>query len=131
MTVPKKRPKIVVGQTECIETGCGHLYVTMNSIDGQVFEVFTHLGKAGGCATAQLEAMCRLVSIGLRAGIEPFEIFRQLRGIRCPSQGTFDGCEVLSCADGIAQAIGKLIPEASAWKPPETAQENDGSGDDA
>jgi len=128
--VPRTRPKITKGETERVETGCGHLYVTINSVNGEVFEVFTHLGKSGGCSCAQLEATCRMVSIALRAGIEPFEIYRQLRGIRCPQQGIFDGQETLSCADGIAQSIGRFIPDAKSWKPPATVQDNMGNSGD-
>jgi ribonucleoside-diphosphate reductase alpha chain len=45
-----ERPKSVSGITERIETGCGHLYVTVNFIDNKVVEVFAGLGKCGGCS---------------------------------------------------------------------------------
>ena len=113
--IPRTRPKIVKGETENIETGCGHLFITANSVDGKPFEVFAVLGKAGGCSSAQLESTCRLISMALRAGIEPIEIYKQMRGIRCPSGGVFDGQEILSCSDAIAKSIGKFIPEASEY----------------
>jgi ribonucleoside-diphosphate reductase alpha chain len=104
---PRKRSKITRGQTEMVNTGCGHLYVTVNSDERGVVEVFSHLGKAGGCATAQLEAICRLVSLALRAGVETQSIVEQLRGIRCPSIAWEEGRAVLSCADAIGSVLEK------------------------
>jgi ribonucleoside-diphosphate reductase alpha chain len=104
---PRKRSKITFGQTEMVNTGCGHLYITVNSDEKGVFEVFSHLGKAGGCATAQLEAICRLVSLALRAGVDTQSIVEQLRGIRCPSIAWEEGKAVLSCADAIGAVLGK------------------------
>jgi ribonucleoside-diphosphate reductase alpha chain len=106
---PRKRSKITRGQTEMVNTGCGHLYITVNSDEKGVFEVFSHLGKAGGCATAQLEAICRLVSLALRAGVETYSIVEQLRGIRCPSIAWEEGRAVLSCADAIGSVLGKAV----------------------
>ena len=106
---PRKRSKITHGQTEMVNTGCGHLYITVNSDERGVFEVFSHLGKAGGCATAQLEAICRLVSLALRAGVDITSIVEQLRGIRCPSIAWEEGKAVLSCADAIGSVLGKQV----------------------
>ncbi|MFH1032468.1 MAG: vitamin B12-dependent ribonucleotide reductase [Chloroflexota bacterium] len=106
---PRKRPKKTTGVTEMINTGCGHLYVTINSDEKGIFEVFSHLGKAGGCASAQLEATCRLISLALRTGVDVAEIVSQLRGIRCLSVAWEEGKAVLSCADGIASILEKQI----------------------
>lgn len=99
---PRKRPKAVSGLTERMAVGCGSLYVTVNSDDLGICEVFTSLGKAGGCAAAQLEGISRLVSMALRAGIAPATIIKHLRGIRCPSPGLDEGVPTLSCADAVA-----------------------------
>ena len=104
---PRKRSKITTGITEMVNTGCGHLYVTVNSDEQGILEVFSHLGKTGGCATAQLEAICRLISIALRAGVDVSSIFHQLRGIRCPSLAWEEGKSILSCADAIASVLEK------------------------
>ncbi len=106
---PRKRSKITRGMTEMVNTGCGHLYITVNSDERGVFEVFSHLGKAGGCATAQLEAICRLVSLALRAGVDITSIVEQLRGIRCPSIAWEEGKAVLSCADAIGSVLEKQM----------------------
>ncbi|MBL7125074.1 MAG: vitamin B12-dependent ribonucleotide reductase, partial [Dehalococcoidales bacterium] len=67
---PRKRSKVTTGVTERVTTGCGYLYVTVNSDAQGICEVFSSLGKAGGCASAQLEATCRLISLALRSGID-------------------------------------------------------------
>lgn len=76
-----ERPEIVYGFTQKVETGMGVLYVTINEIDGKPFELFTTIGKSGRSITAKAEAIGRLVSLALRAGIEPIAIVRQLKGI--------------------------------------------------
>ena len=102
---PRKRPKVVTGNTHRMVTGCGNLYVTVTRDDTGLLEVFTHLGKTGQCGSAQTEAICRAVSVGLRSGIDPQVFIKQLSGIRCPSPGLDEGETVLSCADAIATAL--------------------------
>ena len=81
--------------------------MTVNSDEHGICEVFSHLGKAGGCASAQLEATCRLISLALRSGVDVASVVKQLRGIRCPSIAWEDGKSVLSCADAIASVLEK------------------------
>jgi ribonucleoside-diphosphate reductase alpha chain len=106
---PRRRPATTVGVTKRIDTGCGHLYVTINTDENGICEVFTQMGKAGGCASAQLEAIARLISLALRSNVKVESIIKQLRSIRCPSPMWSKGKMILSCADGIANALEEFI----------------------
>ena len=114
---PRKRPKVTRGVTERVNTGCGYIYVTVNFDSQGISEVFSTLGKAGGCAAAQLEAISRLTSLALRSGIDIDSIVKHLRGIRCPSIAWEQGQAVLSCADAIASVLEKYIREKTTTNP--------------
>jgi len=106
--VPRKRPEMIKGSTRLMKTGCGHLYITINEDDkGHLFELFTSMGKAGGCASSQAEAIGRLISLSLRSNIDPDEVVNQLKGISCHQPSWADGGRILSCSDAIARAIEK------------------------
>ncbi|KRQ86101.1 Ribonucleoside-diphosphate reductase NrdZ [Caloramator mitchellensis] len=109
---PRIRPEFTMGITEKVRIGCGNLYVTVNYDENGICEVFTNLGKAGGCPS-QSEATARLVSVALRSGMDVKEIIEQLKGIRCHStlrqMATNKEIKVLSCPDAIAKTIEKLI----------------------
>lgn len=101
--VIRTRPKITNGSTIKYKIGCGSLFVTVNSDNEGICEVFTNTGKSGGCPS-QSEATARLISLALRGGIPIEEIIEQLGGIRCMScVGKKLG--VTSCPDAISKAL--------------------------
>ena len=103
---PRPRPVVTNGTTTKVATGCGNLYITINVDDKNLpFEVFIQMGKAGGCAASQLEAIGRLVSLALRSGVENSKIVEQLRGIRCPSPSWEKSGRIFSCSDAIARVL--------------------------
>jgi len=119
---PRVRPEVTIGITEKVKIGCGNLYITVNSDDGGICEVFTNLGRAGGCPS-QSEATSRLISIALRAGVDVTEIIEQLRGIRCHSTLRQKGLKVLSCPDAIGRALEKVMKIQVEMKDVETIDE--------
>jgi ribonucleoside-diphosphate reductase alpha chain len=104
--MPRPRPAEVLGKTYKIDTGYGSLYVTVNNDEaGAPFEVFANIGKAGGFFAAKSEAICRLISLSLRSGIDSGEIVSQLKGIRGPMPSWSERGMILSIPDAIAQIL--------------------------
>jgi len=114
---PRKRSRVTNGVTERVATGCGNIYVTVNSDEHGICEVFSSLGKAGGCASAQLESTCRLISLALRSGVDATAIVKHIRGIRCPSIAWEQGHSILSCPDAIATVLGNRLSDTDTDKP--------------
>ena len=106
----RPRPKITYGTTEKTKIGCGKLYITINSDQKGINEVFTTTGKGGGCH-AQSEAISRLASLALRSGVAIEEVVDQLRGIRCEAAMIRKDVHNLSCPDAIGRALEKYDDE--------------------
>ncbi|MEI6703602.1 MAG: vitamin B12-dependent ribonucleotide reductase, partial [Deltaproteobacteria bacterium] len=104
-SVKRDRPKALKGCTHQMQTGCGPLYVTINEDSSGLFELFTTMGKAGGCAASQSEAIGRMVSLAWRSGIQARQVVKQLLGISCHCPSGFGDNRVTSCADAVAKAI--------------------------
>jgi ribonucleoside-diphosphate reductase alpha chain len=104
-TVPRPRPELTTGVTRRIRTGCGNLYVTINEDEHGPVEVFCQMGKAGGCAASQSEALSRMVSLALRSHVAPAEIAKELTGISCHRLAWQNGNRILSCADAMGKAL--------------------------
>ena len=98
--------------TTRIETPLGTMFVNITEDEkGQPFEVFINLGKAGGAAMADVEAMGRLISLSLRSGIPIKEVHRQLRGIASDRAIGLGPNKVLSVPDAIGIALENWMRE--------------------
>ncbi|KAB0669743.1 vitamin B12-dependent ribonucleotide reductase [Oryzomonas sagensis] len=104
-SIKRDRPKALKGWTYQMQTGCGPLYVTVNEDNNGLFELFTTMGKAGGCAASQSEAIGRMVSLAWRSGVQARQVIKQLLGISCHCPSGFGDNRILSCADAVAKAI--------------------------
>src|SRR3990172_1917844 len=114
----RKRPDYLQGVTRRIATPVGHAFVTINADpDGNPFEVFINVGKAGSDITADAEAIGRLVSLALRIPSEysPKEVARQvvnqLTGIGGATQRGFGNGRIYSLADAIAKVLAEYLAE--------------------
>ncbi|HUQ45206.1 MAG TPA: vitamin B12-dependent ribonucleotide reductase [Gemmatimonadaceae bacterium] len=102
----RSRPDKLRGTTHRLETPLGTMFVNITEDDkNQPFEVFITLGKAGGSAMADAEAMGRLISLALRSGIPIMEVHRQLRGISSDRAVGLGPNKVLSVPDAIGIAL--------------------------
>ncbi|MCX5765872.1 MAG: vitamin B12-dependent ribonucleotide reductase [Gemmatimonadetes bacterium] len=102
----RSRPDLLRGTTIRKQTPLGVMFVNITEDEkGQPFEVFISLGKAGGSAMADAEALGRLLSLGLRSGIPMSEIHRQLRGISSDRAVGLGPNKILSMPDAVGLAI--------------------------
>jgi ribonucleoside-diphosphate reductase alpha chain len=101
----EERPDCLSGITEKIRTGYGNLYVTINTKNGRLFEVFAQIGKSGFSTMADTEAVCRMISLALRSGLDVDDIIEQLLGIGGSSPVYQNGGMVMSIPDAIAKVL--------------------------
>lgn len=107
--VSRKEIGTTYGATHCKKCACGTLYITTNlDKDDNLVEIFTHTSKGGICQ-ANLNAVTRMISLGLRSGIKISEIEDQLKGIHCPAcqmtKAKGINIDGLSCPDIISKTI--------------------------
>ena len=125
--VVKPRPRSLTGRTYRVETPLGTAYTVVNEHgDGEPFEVFVSVGKAGSDTMAVAEAMGRLISLALRMP-SPLstkrrleEIVTQLSGIGGGRPLGFGPQRVLSLPDGIARVLAEHLgqPRTEEKEPP-------------
>lgn len=104
---PKELPPITSGIRVRQQTPFGnmHIQITVDPRTERELEVFAQLGKGGDIANSDLEAICRIISLWLRAGGTLMHVIKQLSGIGSHLQiPTRDG-KIMSLGDGLAQAL--------------------------
>jgi len=112
----KDRPETLQGITNKIKTGFGNLYVTINTLNGKPFEVFAQIGKSGYDTMADTEAICRMISLCLRSGIDVEVVIEQLRGIGGDAPVYGAGGLIRSVPDAIAKVLHKHFGNGKALK---------------
>ena len=112
----KPRPHSLAGNTYRMETPIGTAFVTVNDTpEGEPFEVFVQVGKAGSDTMAVAEALGRLVSLVLRlpsplsAQRRLEEVANQLSRIGGGQPTGFGPAKVLSLPDALARVLREHI----------------------
>ena len=112
----RQRPQRTHGETLRVSTPFGKAYVTVNRFaDGEPFEVFVNIGKAGTDLAADAEAIGRLISLMMRvpSPLPPSErlelVVSELAGIGGSRQVGFGVDRVRSIPDGIARALDSVL----------------------
>jgi ribonucleoside-diphosphate reductase alpha chain len=112
----RPRPQTLHGSTYKVQTPLGTAYTTVNvNGDGEPFEVFLNVGKAGSDTAAVAEAIGRLISLVLRlpsplsATRRLNQVVRQLKGIGSGRSLGFGRDRVRSLPDGVAQVLAEHL----------------------
>lgn len=117
----KPRPHSLGGATYRMETPIGTAFITVNdAADGEPFEVFVQVGKAGSDTMAVAEALGRLISLILRlpsplsprARVE--EVASQLARIGGGQPRGFGPARVLSLPDALSRTLLEHISRRTA-----------------
>lgn len=108
----KNRPDVLSGRTHKINTPLGKAFISINEDnDGNIFEIFINVGRAGSDITADAEALGRLISLAFRIPSNytsdqiAQKVIAQLRGIGGSGSTGFGADRVRSLADAIAKVI--------------------------
>jgi len=104
---PRMLPDIASGIRIRQSTPFGnmHIQITVDPRDERECEVFAQLGKGGDIANSDLEAICRLISLWLRAGGDLHHVIKQLAGIGSSLQIPTKHGRIMSLGDGLARAL--------------------------
>jgi len=116
----KPRPAMLPGVTHRVHTPLGTAYITVNENgEGEPFEVFANVGKAGSDTAAVAEALGRLISLALRlpSPLSPRErleeVVQQLEGIGGGRSLGFGPNRIRSLPDALAQVLRKHLERPS------------------
>ena len=128
--VKRPRPRKLHGSTYRRLTPLGTAYITVNDTDeGEPFEIFMNVGKAGSDVAAVSEALGRLISLTLRipSSLTPTErlhqVVYQLNGIGGGRHLGFGPQRVRSLPDAVAQVLAEHLDEMPVAPPTQPAGE--------
>ena len=111
--LPEMMPSVRIRQTTPF--GNMHVQVSYDPGTGAPREVFAQLGRAGDVANSDLEGICRMVSLWLRANGSMEMAVKQLKGIGSSlSVPTRDG-RIMSLPDGLACALQKYMDSKDSY----------------
>jgi len=112
----RPRPHCLEGRTYRLGTPLGTAYITINvNGEGEPFEIFLNVGKAGSDTAAVAEAIGRLISLILRipsplsATRRLKQVVKQLKGIGGGRPLGFGRDRVRSLPDGVAQVLAEHL----------------------
>lgn len=117
----KKAPEVLPAIRIRQSTPFGHMHVNVSydPVTKREMEVFAQLGKGGDIASADLEAICRMLSLFLRSNGSIDLVIDQLEDIGSyMTLPTKDG-HVKSLGDGLAKALKRYKVYSSSIKPVE------------
>ena len=117
MVKPIDRPEELSGITRRVATPSGTLWATLNMYEGRPFEIFCQISRAGTDIYAFTESIARLISLCLRAGVDPSEIVKQLRGIGGSGHTGFGPNKVLSVPDAIGRMLEQVMSRRFSYPP--------------
>lgn len=103
---PARRPPVLKGFTESVKTSYGDLYITVNTLEGEPFEVLLRMDKSNYGVAANCEIIGRLISLVLRSGVSVEEIVEELQSINKASVLYSVGISV-SILDAVTQVLGR------------------------
>lgn len=117
MVKPIDRPEELAGITKRVATPSGTLWATLNMYEDRPFEIFCQISRAGTDIYAFTESIARLISLCLRAGVDPSEIVKQLRGIGGSGHTGFGPNKVLSVPDAIGRMLEQVMGRRFSYPP--------------
>ena len=103
-----KRPEVLEGYTQKLETPCGDLYLTLNELERKLYEVRVTMGKSGTCMNIMQQTIALLLSVMLQSGISKEKIHKvllnQFEG-NCGNGTFYKGERYHSCIDFMIKRI--------------------------
>jgi len=92
------------GFTVARRSNCGKIFTTINISQetNLPVNVLVRFGKAGGCGSALADGIATLLSLSLKAGLDPRETIKAISGIGCH----LGSC---TCLNAVAESIGFVL----------------------